>query len=124
MQVKFYRTYRFKDKDPVIDAMRTIIQQEHIKQAAAAQISGLAAATLQNWFHGETRNPQNSSITAFTSSLGYVRRDELDKNGHVHVGYVRARMIDVAAEREKGVKFAEKMERLRPKKKKSKSNGA
>ena len=124
MQVKIYRTYRFLDKDPAIDAMRTILKDEGLKESQAATISGLAAGTLTGWFYKDTKNPRNSSITAFTSSLGYVRRDRLNKDGQVEVAYVRARQLNWEAEKEKAIEFAEKQNSTRPKRRrKKKKNG-
>ena len=124
MQVKIYRTYRFLDKDPAIDAMRTIMKDEGLKPRDAAMISGLAVGTLGGWFEKDTKNPRNSSITAFTSSLGYVRRDHLDKDGQVRVGYVHARKLNYEAEKEKALRFEEKQNSSRPKRrKKKKANG-
>src|SRR4029078_8734051 len=123
MQVKIYRTYRFLDKAPAIDAMRTIMKDEGLKASQAAMISGLATGTLAGWFDKDTKNTRNSSITAFTSSLGYVRRDALDKNGNVQVRYVRARSLDYEKEKEKALAFAEKYDTKR-KKKAKKTNGA
>jgi hypothetical protein len=70
-----YRTYRYKDKNPVIDKMRTIAQEEGMyskkQRGLLHQISGLATSTIDGWFDGETRNPQHHTIAAFITSLGY-----------------------------------------------------
>lgn len=122
MQVKILRTYRFTDKDPVIDACATILKDEGLKVGRAAIISGLAASTLDGWFKKDTRRPQNASISAFTSSLGYVRRDTIDpKSGQLQVRYVRALTLDFEAEKEKAIRFAEK--HARPKRRKKNTNG-
>jgi transcriptional regulator with XRE-family HTH domain len=77
-----YRTYNFVDKDPVIDRIRTIIHDEGLSYSEIHTISGVASATLHNWFEGGTRRPQYATIAAVTSSLGYkqefVKSKKLD----------------------------------------------
>ncbi len=80
--LKIHRTYRFRDKDPVIDEMRTLVQDEGLmkKLQIVAELSGVAVSTLDNWFNGETISPQNRTICAVTSSLGYERKWEKTRN--------------------------------------------
>lgn len=70
-----YRTYRFIDKDPVIDEIRTLVKDEGLlgKLDIVHQLSGVSTSTLDNWFNGDTKSPQNRTICAVTSSLGYKR---------------------------------------------------
>jgi transcriptional regulator with XRE-family HTH domain len=67
-----YRSYVFKDKDPVIDKIRTMVQDEGIKETNLAIISGVSKSTLTNWFEGETKKPQYATIAAVTMAMGYV----------------------------------------------------
>lgn len=67
-----YRSYVFKDKDPVIDKMRTLVQDEGIEEAKLATISGVSATTLYNWFEGTTKKPQYATIAAVCGAMGYV----------------------------------------------------
>jgi hypothetical protein len=71
--VTVYRTYRFMDKDPVIDKMRTLLQDEGLmkKLDLVHQLSGVSTSTLDNWFNGDTKSPQNRTIMAVVTSLGY-----------------------------------------------------
>jgi transcriptional regulator with XRE-family HTH domain len=96
-----YRNYRWKDKDPIIDALRTVRNDEGLTNHETAQITGVAASTFKNWFDGETRRPMNSTSTQMAAALGYVRRDELRADGTVVVGFVKAREYDYVAERKK-----------------------
>jgi hypothetical protein len=68
-----YRTYRYIDKNPVIDRIRTIVQDEGLfkKLNIVHQLSGVSSSTLNNWFHGDTKNPQHHTIAAVVTSLGY-----------------------------------------------------
>jgi hypothetical protein len=117
-KVHVYRTYRWVDKDPIIDAVRTVVNDEHLKNSAVHSISGVATATLDNWFGGVTKKPQNSTICAVTSALGYVRRDSLNKDGTVAVGFTKARSLDYRDEIEKQADWV--LKHSAPKKKRAK----
>src|SRR5262245_12475679 len=77
--IKTYKTYMFTDKDPAIDQLRTIVQDSGESYAKIHELSGVADSTLYNWFHGDTRRPQNASIEAVARALGY-RRDFVPMN--------------------------------------------
>jgi hypothetical protein len=72
---KILRTYRFLDKDPVIDELRTLIQDEGLfsRLDLVSELANLAPATLQALFHGQTRRPQNATVMAIATALGYQR---------------------------------------------------
>lgn len=101
--VKVYRTYRFIDKDPVIDEIRTLVQDEGLmkKLEIVHQLSGVATATLDNWFNGETKSPQNRTICAVTSALGYKR------------AWQRERSIDLEKELKIAKAWADRQERAK-----------
>jgi hypothetical protein len=119
-----YRNYRFVDKDPVIDALRTVVQDEGLSDYQAAQITGVAAGTYKGWFRGATRRPNNATSTQTAAALGYVRRDEMRADGQVVVGYVKARDIDQKKEREKMADWILKQRGPKKKKPRKKANGA
>ena len=66
-----YRTYSFKDKDPAIDALRTIVADEGVSYTDIYASSGVTTRTLWGWFHGATRRPQHATIMAVAIALGY-----------------------------------------------------
>lgn len=103
-----YRTYRFIDKDPVIDEVRTIVQDEGLikRLAMAANLAGLSKTTLDNWFNGHTRRPQNASIMALVSSLGYQRK------------FTKTEKLDLEEELKKAKVWRKRQDEARPKKKK------
>jgi len=72
---KMLRTYRFIDKDPVIDELRTIVQDEGLykRLRIVAELSNLSPSTLSALFHGATRKPQNATVMAIATCLGYER---------------------------------------------------
>jgi hypothetical protein len=89
-EVKLYRTYSYIDKNPVIDRVRTLLNDEGLfkRLGIVHEISGVSASTLRNWFHGDTRNPQHGTIAAVITSMGY--REE----------FVKDKEIDIEKERE------------------------
>lgn len=70
-----YRWYPMPKKDPVIDKLRTIVQDEGFTGKGALQrlslLSGVSATTYDNMFNGETRLPRHSTIAATINSMGY-----------------------------------------------------
>lgn len=80
MTIQAYKTYRFRDKDPMIDKLRTVLQAEYpgmrkngslINYGLAASHSGVSQSTLRNWFEGETRRPQFASMCATARGAGH-----------------------------------------------------
>ena len=73
-----YKTYNFRDKDPIIDRLKTAYQDARrndpvLSRGGFAEIhrrSGMSAATPKNWFDGETRRPNFASVAAFARSIG------------------------------------------------------
>src|SRR5215472_5903023 len=75
--------YRFIDKDPVIDVIRTEMQRfgtlNHNQIARIAYGSGVSPSTIHNWLFGDVRRPQSLSTRFVLQELGvqikYVRED-------------------------------------------------
>jgi hypothetical protein len=75
--------YRFIQKDPIIDVLRTECQRygnlSYEQLSKLSYESGVAISTLQNWFFGETRFPRNLSTRFVLEALGvkvvYQRED-------------------------------------------------
>lgn len=73
-----YKSYVFKDKDPVIDQLRTLVQDEFksLDYAALNKIhegGGPTVSCMAGWFFGDTRRPQSPTIEAAGRSIGYHR---------------------------------------------------
>lgn len=81
-KVKIYGSYRFRTKDPVIDELRTLIQDhvgegQHIRHRHLSKVErdgGPSATASRNWFFGKTKRPQSAAVEAFGRSLGFKRR--------------------------------------------------
>ena len=65
-----YKSYLFVSKDPIIDAMRGPVSESKMSYSQIQQEGGPSAATLRNWFHGNTRRPQFATVAATTRTLG------------------------------------------------------
>lgn len=112
-EFKTYRTYRYIDKNPVIGRVQTILQDEGLftKLGLVHELSGVADATLRNWFFGGTRNPQHGTIAAVITSLGY--REE----------FVRDHDIDIEAERKAAAAWLARQNSGKKKQARKKRNG-
>ena len=99
--IRVYRTYNYVDKNPVIDKVRTIIQDEGLikKLNIVHEVSGVATATIDRWLNGDTRNPQHGTIAAVITSLGYEER------------FVKTKDLDIEKEREVAAAWLEKQEK-------------
>lgn len=69
--MNFYKSYTFKDKDPVIDDLRGLIDGHDNKHYAKVhEDSGVSISTLYNWFQGTTLRPQFATIKAVARAIG------------------------------------------------------
>lgn len=71
MSMRFYKSYSFTDKDPVIDVLRTAVADTGLTYEQIEELSDVKAATLKSWFHGRTKRPQHATIMAVTRAIGY-----------------------------------------------------
>lgn len=66
-----YKSYVFTDKDPMIDTVRTIIQDSKETFKKISEDSGVSPQTIAKWLYGETKQPRAASINAVLRALGY-----------------------------------------------------
>jgi transcriptional regulator with XRE-family HTH domain len=66
-----YKSYNFIDKDPMIDQVRTIVQDSHMTYKAISEASGVSTQTLRKWLDGETKKPQAATFNAVLRTCGY-----------------------------------------------------
>jgi predicted transcriptional regulator len=66
-----YKSYSFVDKDPMIDQVRTIIQDSGKTYKHIAEDSGVNTGTIRKWLDGATKKPQAASLNAVLRSLGW-----------------------------------------------------
>jgi len=75
-----YEAYSFKDKDPVIDELRTLLQDMNGGKLDGSifkkvhENGGPTEGCLRAWFFGKTMRPQNPTIEAAGRAMGYRRK--------------------------------------------------
>lgn len=72
-KLHFYTTYRFREteKDPIIDRVRTLMEDTGTSTMNLSRGSNLSPTTVYNWLDGPTRRPQYASICAAIRAMGY-----------------------------------------------------
>lgn len=70
-RLRLYTSYNFRDKDPAIDRLRTLIKREGLSYSEVSRLSGVSVQTFYNWFEGATRKPQYCTVMAVVLALGY-----------------------------------------------------
>jgi hypothetical protein len=70
--LNLYKSYNFRNKDPIIDEVRTLVNGTSYKEIHNA--SGVSVTTLHGWFNGKTRRPQYATIMAVVHAVGYRSR--------------------------------------------------
>ena len=77
--MKLYKSYMFRTKDPVIDELRTMVQQANkgkLSSAALTKIErdgGPSSGCMAAWFFGKTMRPQSATVEACGRSVGFKR---------------------------------------------------
>lgn len=71
MTLKLYKSYSFRNKDPIIDKLRTVIKDENENHDNISAKSGVSVQTLNNWFYGAVKRPQFATVMAVTRAMGY-----------------------------------------------------
>ena len=67
-----YLSYGFIDKDPIIDLVRSIVDESGASYQWIELHSGVTKVTLYNWFSGSTKRPQVATVNAVLRALGYT----------------------------------------------------
>jgi hypothetical protein len=77
--LRLYKSYMFRGKDPVIDELRTKIQDTYkgkLDGKVLREISeegGPTVGCMRAWFYGVTRRPTSATIEAAGRALGFKR---------------------------------------------------
>lgn len=69
--LRLYRSYNHVDKDPAIDKLRTVMQDEHLDSKRLAILSNVGKSTIDNWMDGKTRRPQHITLAAAAAAMGF-----------------------------------------------------
>ena len=68
--MRIYATYAFKDKDPVIDWLRTYFEKHDLKIIEVAHIARVHPRTIYNWFYGPTMRPYHPTLACVLRAIG------------------------------------------------------
>jgi len=73
--LKLYKSYMFKEKDPVIDQLRTLMKTElgGLHLTDVRNDGGPSISAMSGWFYGETKRPQSATVEAAGRAIGYKR---------------------------------------------------
>ena len=74
MAIRVYKSYNFRDKDPVIDELRGFVKKSRKSYEEISNDSGVSISTLTSWFHGTVRRPQTTTVEAVGRALGVRRK--------------------------------------------------
>jgi transcriptional regulator with XRE-family HTH domain len=95
--LKLYRSYSFRDKDPVIDRLRTILDDEQMSYKKVEDASGVSTTTIYNWMRGPTKRPQFCTIAAVAAALGYDVTLQPRRQGHRQINVTKTRGLKLVA---------------------------
>lgn len=79
MTAPLYKAYVFRDKDPVIDELRTLIEDHYGKRVSYTELRKIHASggptitAMGAWFFGATLRPQSATVEAAGRAIGYKR---------------------------------------------------
>jgi transcriptional regulator with XRE-family HTH domain len=62
--------YNFIDKHPIIDHIRTWVQDAQMPLAEVSRRSGVTPQTIKRWITGQTRKPQAPTLNAVGKVFG------------------------------------------------------
>lgn len=65
-----YKSYLFRSKDPIIDALRTAKQDAGMSYKEMHEKSGVSVGTFSGWFDGNVKRPQFGTVSATALALG------------------------------------------------------
>jgi hypothetical protein len=83
---KLYSAYLFKQKEPAIDELRTIVEDHFGHRVSGKDLrkieeaGGPSTAAMSGWFFGKTRRPQSATLEAAGRAIGW-RRTWVKMNG-------------------------------------------
>jgi DNA-binding phage protein len=88
--LKPYKSYVFVDKDPIIDVVRTAVEDAGEKYKKVSAESGVSTTCMYGWFRGKTRRPQYATVMAVLRAVGkdmvVVDKSQVTRRGgHSHL---------------------------------------
>lgn len=74
-----YKSYVFRTKDPVIDELRTLVEDTYGARVNGKHLGtieaegGPSTSCMRAWFFGKTKRPTSATVEAAGRALGYKR---------------------------------------------------
>ena len=68
--LRVYKSYNFREKDPVIDALRTAVSDSNLSYKKLHELSNVSNSTMTNWFMGRTKRPMFCTVWAVARACG------------------------------------------------------
>jgi len=65
-----YKSYVFKDRDPIMDAFDALREDAKMSYTKIHEQGGPTVSTLHAWSHGKVKRPQHATIAAAASAIG------------------------------------------------------
>jgi hypothetical protein len=78
-RMPIYKSYVFRTKDPVIDELRTMVEDNfgvRVNGQVLSEITaegGPSTSCMRAWFFGKTKRPTSATVEAAGRSMGYKR---------------------------------------------------
>lgn len=70
--IRIYKTYAFKNQDPIVDEVRTVVRENpQTKPSRACELSGVSKTTWANWRSRKTMRPQFATLNAFLRAYDF-----------------------------------------------------
>ena len=63
--------YRWRDKDPILDLVNSLIDESGHSRKWIADQSGISVGTLRNWHRGKTKKPQAVTVKYVLDAIGF-----------------------------------------------------
>lgn len=70
MRTAIFKTYVFKEQDPIVGKVLIVIRDTNKHDTTVANDSGVSVSTLKNWRSRKTRRPQFATVNAVLRSCG------------------------------------------------------
>lgn len=88
MRLRLYKSYNFRNKAPIIDAIFTSVDDSGMSWSELAKTSNVALGTIKGW-RGKTRRPQFATTAAIVRALPGETGIMFDEAGRPYIVGVR-----------------------------------
>lgn len=78
--INIYKAYNFRDKDPQIDELRTLLEKKYGRRIDYSMLQdthdegGPSVGCMAGWFMKDTRSPRNDTLESAGRANGFKRK--------------------------------------------------